>query len=468
MEKLLEKPEKLFLIICLFWGLIFMIINPPFQASDENSHFWKIYSFSQGTLFFKKLTTDKINGIERNQIYTIAGDYLPFGVVQAGWKNIRLKTRPFEKTNLQETKEILNYSLEKENCVFNAYTVPSYTLISYLPQIIILKLMTFFNINPGIMLYILRLCSIFLYSGLIYYAIKITPTQKWLFFGLSLLPMSLYQASAVNTDSIVIGLAFIAVAYTLNLIFDEQNSKIKLKQINILLILYTLLCVCKFAYLPLIFTYLLIPDKKFENKKQKYYPFFIFLFFNMIFLVGFLFINSYLSANLSEIKANAYVIPLFLKNPLILVKAILKTTYNHFDRYINGFVALFGWQDTRIPAWAVNLELLILLIFSIFNFKEDNSTKTLDIIQKTFCFGNFIVIYLLILTVFFLHFYIDYFGNIIGISGRYFIPIAPLLFLSMQNNILKLQTNTLKICCIILINIILLVSFIRIVYRFYI
>ena len=50
MKKVIFKTENLFLIFCLFWGLIFVIVNPPFQAPDESEHFFKMWGYTQGTL----------------------------------------------------------------------------------------------------------------------------------------------------------------------------------------------------------------------------------------------------------------------------------------------------------------------------------------------------------------------------------------------------------------------------------
>ena len=49
-KKHCKKPENIFLIICVLWGIFFTFINPVFQGFDEIEHFYKIYAFSDGTL----------------------------------------------------------------------------------------------------------------------------------------------------------------------------------------------------------------------------------------------------------------------------------------------------------------------------------------------------------------------------------------------------------------------------------
>ena len=44
-KNLFKKVEDIFIIFCAFWGILFLFINPPFCASDETSHFYKMYGF---------------------------------------------------------------------------------------------------------------------------------------------------------------------------------------------------------------------------------------------------------------------------------------------------------------------------------------------------------------------------------------------------------------------------------------
>ena len=47
------KPEKIFVVIALFFGMLFAFVNPPFQAPDENAHLVKAWGFSLGSVNFK-------------------------------------------------------------------------------------------------------------------------------------------------------------------------------------------------------------------------------------------------------------------------------------------------------------------------------------------------------------------------------------------------------------------------------
>ncbi len=154
MENTWFKPEKVFLILCLFWGFLYLFVSPPFTAADECCHFWKIYLISEGKWSAKKTNLSLANGIVRDRVLSMTGEYVPLGMYKAGYKNIKQGGEILKKTNLSQTKEILSYPLEKDKQIFNTFPVPVYTIFSYLPSVVLMKIMTLANINPGVMMYV--------------------------------------------------------------------------------------------------------------------------------------------------------------------------------------------------------------------------------------------------------------------------------------------------------------------------
>ena len=47
------RIEKLYVIIALIFGVLFLVLTPPFESPDENSHFKKAYQISNGNLYCK-------------------------------------------------------------------------------------------------------------------------------------------------------------------------------------------------------------------------------------------------------------------------------------------------------------------------------------------------------------------------------------------------------------------------------
>jgi uncharacterized membrane protein len=89
--------------------------------------------------------------------------------------------------------------------------------------------------------------------------------------------------------------------------------------------------------------------------------------------------------------------------------------------------------------------------------------------QRWMMFGICLSSFILILTIFYLIFLPDETnGTIAGMQGRYLHPLAPVFFLLLCNSKIKFKTPWLKYFVLISANYVLFVSFIRILYRFYV
>jgi hypothetical protein len=47
-RELLQKPERLYLVLALFFGFLFVVITPPLTNADEVNHFMRAYQLSSG------------------------------------------------------------------------------------------------------------------------------------------------------------------------------------------------------------------------------------------------------------------------------------------------------------------------------------------------------------------------------------------------------------------------------------
>ena len=263
------KAQNVFVVLSLIMGLFYLVINPPFQAPDEAQHMFKIWGYTQGTLRFKVL-----------QNYT--GDVLPLSLIKLSrYEFMRGDTN--KKITVNEIKQSLNVKLDKENKAFYTFNPTSYTPVSYFPSFLLLWAMKLLNIAPLVMMYMLRLCSLFLYTGLMYYAIKIMPVKKWLFFTLALLPMPLYTAASVSTDALFTGIVFIFIAYCSRLALRPGKGRVlRRKHYLVIGVLSLLISICKFAYMPLVLLYFIIPKDRFSSQKHRYYAFFAILLINLL------------------------------------------------------------------------------------------------------------------------------------------------------------------------------------------
>ncbi len=451
----LFKCENLFLIFCLFWGIVFLLVNPPFQAPDESGHFFKMWGYTQGTL--RHTIKDGWSGVELpesiSKIYNFYSQYV--------YSN--------KKIPLIETVKYSKLPLKKDDKIFVKFGATSYTPLSYFPSFIVLWIMKLLNIKPLFMMYILRFCSLLVYMALTYYAIRLTPCKKWMFLFLALLPINVYQAAAISTDGITLGFVMLFCANTLKLAFSESVVKINRKQILIWDILITCIGILKFAYFPLVLLYFLIPKTKFESSKLYYGN------FAVLILVNFCLLTCFLMGVMGAKGLNEYSFKNKLLSSFEMIKKILAAPFNYIllviksSLYLKKFlyynvVSSVGGNLVMIPPFAAHLT-WFLMFLSVFCGNQSEKNPYFSLNNKAVFVIAFLLCHVLIMTSVYLIYQTT--PYIVGIQGRYLTPLLPLLLLLFSFK--KVQTENKVIPAILLLaaQFLLFMTFIIIIVYYY-
>ena len=444
------KPQNIFAFICLFFGLFFVFFNPPFQTPDEAQHFFKMWGFTQGTFNFKVL-----NGY--------SGDVLPDSVIKIS-KFDRLCRHPELKTSAGEIFSALKIKLEKDKTSFYVFTPTSYTPVSYFPVFLILWAMKLVSVPPLIMLYIMRLCSLFLYTGLCYQAIKVMPFKKWLFVLLTLLPMAVYEGSSATVDPLTTGTGFLLVAYTLHLAYSDSVKNIGKKELCVFGFLVTLLLLCKYAYLPFLLLYFVLPMKKFSSAKIYWSVFAFLVLLNTAVIALFIYHVTNVSQGIvtgAPGYDKKFMIAFILNRFHWFMDFVFKTVYAYWLSYYYAFIGLLGCNDAPLPIFALNF--YSVMLFGSALIKTNNEEKTLSLKDKIVFVLIFLLTGLIILASVFILF--QCYPLFCGVQGRYFIPVMPLFFLLFDNK--KIVWNKYPLLLILCILILIPFSVTTILGRFY-
>ena len=415
MKKIILKTENIFLIFCLLWGIIFIFVNPPFQSPDEPEHLFKMWGYTQGTLRYQI----KDNQAGLNVPYSISYLYNFYNVYRLSNKKLPYKS----------TIQAIEVPLAKDTTSFLNYTPPSYTPISYFPSFLILWVMKIVNVKPILMMYILRFCSLLVYLALTYYAIRITPCKKWLFFLFALLPVNLIQSGSISTDAITIGFILLYIAYTLKLAFCDYVQNINKKEIFLWAGLITVITILKFVYVPLILLYFIIPDEKLTSTKI-YLKYFI---WTLLINAGVILLLILSVTSGSEITtyglgaANKFnLIKEILHSPFVYLKNILDSTIFLKDFLYQNTISSIGVTLAMIPlkythlAWAG-------LVLSAFYIDTGEKICTIKLKNKIRIITAVVLSYILIMTSVYLVYQTK--PYIIGIQGRYLTPLIPVVLL---------------------------------------
>jgi len=447
--------EKLFIFIALTFGLLYVFLLPPFQSVDEGMHFYRTYQISTGRLIAKKVHC-KIGDELPKSLSSFYEIYVPF------IRNIN------KKTTTKDITHIFKLPLEKDNMVFTEFANTAlYSPVCYLTQLPGVMIAKALNSPLAVIYYAGRLSNLLSYCLLVYFAIKIIPFFKLPMLLLSLMPMSLSLAGAFTCDVAVLGLNFLWIALILRLIVSYKDNKMSPRNIPAIIttaaFLAFLIALTKsyILLLPLIF---LIPFQTFKTRKQ-----YILFMTSVIFaaIAGFSIWSLYISGltlNMNTTCADVTSQIIFIKtHPLQYIGILLKTFVIKTPRLIITMIGVLGWQDVKLD-WITYIIYPILIYFSVatdnFNFKLRKWQKHLIIINTVI--GTIITytsLYLMWSPV----------GNnvVLGLNGKYFIPMMLPLLLLFKNNTSKLDYENVKMAILICLILILFSSEMSLLHRFY-
>ncbi len=477
-------PEYSFLGFSMVFGLVMLVITPPFMVPDEPAHFYRSYQVSELNIFRLK------------------GDF-PKSLTELSAICDRMQFSTHEKTS---RKEILTLGNTLTNpSVRRSMATPDYTL-PYLPQAIGIAMGRIFGLAPLWLFYLGRLFNLLASIALLFMAVRVTPVFKWVFFLLGVMPMTLYQVASMSYDAVTIGLAFLLLATILKHAFGEAK-RISTGEIVTLFLLTVLLAAAKQPYVVIVLTFFIIPVAKFSSGKR-YMAVFTGLIAAVV-IVSLLWIPGRAFAEkLSNVKtpvaktgiafitrpaageeipsrnlpgnmlpmlphapeganaaqqqapqqpaaaqANAQPQPndashanvqvpvnpvdpsaqknFILHDPIGYAGILLHTLGKSLDLYLTSFVGLFGWIDTPLPALVAYFYLVFLVFVSLFSKVNWNGD---GFVRKCVVSGVFLSGFVLIETA--LYVYCNPVGceAITAVQGRYFIAIGPLFFLLFSND----------------------------------
>lgn len=241
--QLLPSPQPwtrietlLFALICAA-TLAFAIITPPFQAPDENQHFFKAAHLANGrTLADRK--GDLIGAhLPRAAVHLHATDFpTDVGTVH----------RRFNPAHLAAA---IDADAARTGTTFAEFpNVASYAPTLYTPGALGLRLSQNFGVPQIGSFYIGRIVNALTGLGLLCLALRLMPFGRRAMLATALLPTFAYQTGSLSPDAIINGLGFVGLALSLRMASGAPAQS----STRLLPIAAPLLALAKGVYLPLL------------------------------------------------------------------------------------------------------------------------------------------------------------------------------------------------------------------------
>jgi uncharacterized membrane protein len=427
------KVEYGYLAMALFFSSIFAVITPPFSVPDEGTHFKLSYNISEFGMF------------DKNRTYpaSIAKLDTSFQYLQFYAGNKITKDEILQKFTIKTNPQ------ERYPVIATDYTLP------YLPQAIGIFTGKLFSSGLFLPFYLGRFFNLILCSLLLFFALKIIPDPfKLVMLLLALMPKTVFLFGSLSYDSLTISLSFFAIAVFLYYACTCERL-LNWKDLVLMGFLALLLLLIKPPYFLIAALFFVIPPNKF-GKLYK----FIMIGLGVVILAASVLViipkaNNYLKSiesvqptDPSEFTASGQPVmdsaklnrPLFrpdeqVKNILKDVPAyfdlIYKSGFDYYREYLlKSFVGVLGYIDVELPDF-VTYSYLILLLLTALMISRKN--VRVNIPSKLLYAVLLVLAFVVIETAMYIYATRPGRDRVFGVQGRYFIPMAPLLFMILYN-----------------------------------
>ena len=429
------KIEKIFLISFTIIGLSYMIFLPYSEVPDESSHFFRAYEISQGHLMSDKNDMNYGGRIFESDI-----------------KNMYIRVNSYSNllSNISKPKTI---SDTKEFIPFPGSAL--YSFISYFPQSLGMWVGNLFNVNYLILAYFGRLFNFIFFVIVTYLSIIYIPIKKISLYFITFLPIIFQESISLAVDPIIISTSFLLIAICLDIKFRDENNNITLKEIILLYLLIVFISCSKITYLPICFIVLIIPKSKFRRNGLVIIISLLILsiVLNMICLkVGMSYSNQKWTDSINEVEQIKFVLNNIFDYLYIFFNTLFRNVSDYFDTMIGRNLS---WFDIHIPYFSYYINIILFIIFFIF----DNNNYSVNFNIKSIIFIIVSITIGLIFTALYVSWTPVANKIVLGIQGRYFLPILLYILILFSNKLTKLDFNLINnyiFIVLIMINILVL------------
>lgn len=433
------KIEKLFIICVIPIGLSYTLLIPPGLVPDEWVHMQNNFSLAS-----------QLTGKEQNGKCTFRGTEIDLLYKEIKEPNIEYYNYIYDNIlSMAQNNDYIRTEM-------NSFELTQ--LFGYFPSVIGVIVARLFSLGAVTTVYMGRLFNFIFYTLLTYQAIKKIPFGKVMLFAITMLPMVCHQMFTLSYDAVINASSFLCVAY--GMFFVYQSKEIQLKDI----VLYTLCCILLLANKGSVYAFIIVipilakyynPNGDKVAKKTKIAIF-------LIALISILLLNYRLITDPSQITAiestSEGLVP-WSGTPSHSIQSLLNDIPRAIQLFLHTFIETgwwyittmigshLGWLNILMPAWMINSWVVILILSSI---SEKSNVEVFLYEHKLLYFLISIAVVLVVMLAMALAWTPKEYDVIIGVQGRYFIPIIFLLLICLQNSKIYLKENMVKVLLVII------------------
>lgn len=413
----IKNPKKslplLAFLTVLLLGLVYMLVLTPLSPPDERQHYLRSYHLSNYLLFQPDKELCRIQDF----------DFHGFTIHQNTAEGYQRIVESLAQGNPANPSAVAEIDLEP-------ITYP----LLHLPQAVGITVARILGLPFIWLFYLGRFCNLLSYALCVFFAVRAVPKKKGFFFAAGIMPMALHQAASYSYDAFTNGMTLFFIALCYSAIRSEQPMT--KKEFGTLTIVSILMAPAKVVYVFYGALVFLIPARRFVILKKKPAVGIIFSLMLAAAIVSWL--PSALSGSavnynpLSEVYSLSYL----WEHPLSALMMFWETLTFGFMPWLSDSIGqTFSGLSMVVPQYLSVLWLI--LLFLLVMHKRDNPLSLVSRPERIVYLSVSAITVLSILFTMFITWTPVGSARIIGIQGRYFIPLIPLLFLSLETKFIQ-------------------------------
>jgi uncharacterized membrane protein len=407
-----SRVEILFILLLLAFGGPMVILIPPGAGYDEEDHLVRIWELSAFSF---------IPGQMSPQVMKYPILFRDFAYRQQGSSGI-IDSDFWQK---YARAPLYEYGFVRRELD----TKSVYSPVLLFPQGVTMRVLGRTADLPALLVfYACRLTGLLSYLILVWLAIRWIPFGKWILLVLAISPMALFQATTITPDSISNGIGFLFIAGSLR---TAGSKDIEWKEVGTLLVLVFLLFLAKLNLLPLILLpFLLMMPSKFKSKGMFAVLMAAVVILFLVEVVGWNVIASTRSVPLLANEANPMGQLLYiLGHPFVFLQTVIndfiRNGFAYFQGWINGY-GYYYWTPPQVVSFFFILSLGSVIL-------ADSTREQVNQKFRIAFLLVFVAGYLATVGSLYATFTPVGSEQVFGVQGRYFIPLALLLFLVLAS-----------------------------------
>lgn len=429
---------SVFVVMLVFMGLGYMYVFVPSTVPDEVYHFWSAYQLSNYLLF--------IDGNDGMNLNMRASDAEFFSSI--------LFNTDLTPDRFVEMSSFFEISCTDASIVDSGITFDvdfsSNPIQDRLIPALGITVGRLLGLSPVITYYLGRVFNLIGFILLAVVSVRFTPIIKKGFMVMAIMPITTHLAASYSYDAFILGISMLLTALLLKAI--KSHELLSWKMITGIIIVTVLLAPCKVIYSLIVVLAFFIPSERFVTKKQEIL-FKVLVPLAAIAVIAIIKLPTLLSMmGVGDIGDSAdnlvkrgneegryWTFTGFISKPSTAFMILMNTLMVQSDGYIiSGIGGSLAWfQDNIVsPDYLVFPMLLVVLATSIKS--EDDPaaiSKSRRLILASVVIVGFFAVLMSLLT----GWTFDTENVILGVQGRYMLPLLPLFLLAIRPKSLLCQ-----------------------------